>query len=138
MSARQAALAPEVSIRGVRSPLRQAGNPVAEEAVVFVHGNPGSSEDWSDLVPAVGAFGRAVAYDMPGFGHADKPADFPYTMDGLATHLGDLLASLGIRRVHQVLHDGGGDQTATIRALPMIIKGIRKMGLELTTIPPDC
>jgi peptidoglycan/xylan/chitin deacetylase (PgdA/CDA1 family) len=32
------------------------------------------------------------------------------------------------------LHDGGGDQKATVRALPMIIKGIRKMGLKLVEI----
>ena len=34
-----------------------------------------------------------------------------------------------------LLHDGGGDQSATINALPTIIKGIRKMGLRLVTIP---
>jgi peptidoglycan/xylan/chitin deacetylase (PgdA/CDA1 family) len=34
-----------------------------------------------------------------------------------------------------LLHDGGGDQHATIGALPDIIKGIRKMGLRLTGIP---
>jgi peptidoglycan/xylan/chitin deacetylase (PgdA/CDA1 family) len=33
------------------------------------------------------------------------------------------------------LHDGGGNQKATVRALPMIIKGIRKMGLKLVAIP---
>jgi peptidoglycan/xylan/chitin deacetylase (PgdA/CDA1 family) len=32
------------------------------------------------------------------------------------------------------LHDGGGNQRATVRALPMIIKGIRKMGLRLVAI----
>ena len=36
-----------------------------------------------------------------------------------------------------LMHDGGGDQHATIGALPMIIKGIRKMGLDLTTIPRE-
>ena len=34
-----------------------------------------------------------------------------------------------------LMHDGGGDQSATIAALPDIIKGIRKMGLDLVTIP---
>jgi peptidoglycan/xylan/chitin deacetylase (PgdA/CDA1 family)/sulfur carrier protein ThiS len=34
-----------------------------------------------------------------------------------------------------LLHDGGSNQTATIRALPKIIRGIRKMGLELVAIP---
>lgn len=33
-----------------------------------------------------------------------------------------------------LLHDGGGDQSATVRALPRIIRGIRDMGLELVAI----
>ncbi len=33
-----------------------------------------------------------------------------------------------------ILHDGGGDRTATIRALPAIIKGIRKRGLRLVAL----
>jgi peptidoglycan/xylan/chitin deacetylase (PgdA/CDA1 family) len=32
------------------------------------------------------------------------------------------------------LHDGGGDSSATIRALPRIVRGIRRMGLRLVTI----
>jgi peptidoglycan/xylan/chitin deacetylase (PgdA/CDA1 family) len=35
-----------------------------------------------------------------------------------------------------LLHDGGGDGAGTIAALPKIIKGIRKMGLDLVTIDP--
>jgi peptidoglycan/xylan/chitin deacetylase (PgdA/CDA1 family)/sulfur carrier protein ThiS len=33
-----------------------------------------------------------------------------------------------------IMHDGGGDRTATIRALPHIIRGIRRMGLRLVTV----
>jgi peptidoglycan/xylan/chitin deacetylase (PgdA/CDA1 family)/sulfur carrier protein ThiS len=33
-----------------------------------------------------------------------------------------------------ILHDGGGDRSATIRALPGIIKGIRARGLQIVTI----
>jgi peptidoglycan/xylan/chitin deacetylase (PgdA/CDA1 family) len=33
-----------------------------------------------------------------------------------------------------ILHDGGGDQSATIGALPAIIKGIRAKGLQIVTI----
>ncbi len=51
----------ELIVAGVRSPYIQAGPPDADEAVVFVHGNPGSSQDWAALVDKVGAFGRAVA-----------------------------------------------------------------------------
>jgi peptidoglycan/xylan/chitin deacetylase (PgdA/CDA1 family)/sulfur carrier protein ThiS len=34
-----------------------------------------------------------------------------------------------------LLHDGGGDAAHTIKALPAIIKGIKKMGLKLVAIP---
>jgi pimeloyl-ACP methyl ester carboxylesterase len=98
----------EVVVDGVRSPVREAGEEGAEEAVVFVHGNPGSWHDWADLLDRAGAFARAVAPDMPGFGSADKPESFDYTLAGYAAHLDGLLGRLGIRRAHLVLHDFGG------------------------------
>lgn len=97
-----------VTAGGIRSPLLASGPVDSEEAVVFVHGNPGSSQDWADFVVRTGRFARAVAFDMPGFGRADKPKDFEYTVEGYATHLGRILDELRIRRAHLVLHDFGG------------------------------
>ena len=97
-----------VTVRGVGGPVLQAGPPDAREAVVFLHGNPGSGEDWRALVAATGTFARAVAPDMPGFGRADKPRDFPYTTEGYADFLDALLGELGIDQAHLVLHDFGG------------------------------
>jgi pimeloyl-ACP methyl ester carboxylesterase len=97
-----------VCVRGIGLPVLEAGPSGASEAVVFVHGNPGSGEDWRDLVRQTGEFARAVAPDLPGFGRADKPADFPYSVEGYADFLDTLLAELGIDRVHLVLHDFGG------------------------------
>lgn len=97
-----------VHVAGVRSPYLACGDVNRDEAAVFVHGNPGSSEDWRPLVAAVGRFGRAIALDMPGFGKADKPASFDYTVQGYARHLDDARAQLGVRRAHLVLHDFGG------------------------------
>ncbi|MDB6106685.1 MAG: hypothetical protein JWO52_6684 [Gammaproteobacteria bacterium] len=100
----------ETSVRvdGICSPLLEAGPPGAVEAVVFVHGNPGSTADWTPLVASVGEFGRAVAMDMPGFGAADKPEHFDYSVPGYARHLGRLLAGCDVRRAHLVMHDFGG------------------------------
>ncbi|MBM7807684.1 pimeloyl-ACP methyl ester carboxylesterase [Geodermatophilus bullaregiensis] len=98
----------EVTVAGVRSPYLHAGPADADEAVVFVHGNPGPAEDWRRLLARTGAFARAVAPDMPGFGGADKPDSFVYTVDGYARHLAGVLDGLGIRRAHLVLHDFGG------------------------------
>jgi pimeloyl-ACP methyl ester carboxylesterase len=96
----------EVKVAGVRSPVVDLG-PRSETAVVFVHGNPGSAWDWEHLTREVSAFARAVALDMPGFGTADKPRNFRYTVRGGAEHLGGALEALGVRRAHLVLHDFG-------------------------------
>ncbi len=93
---------------GVRTPVVQAGAAASPEAVVFVHGNPGSTSDWTSLMQRVAPLCRVIAMDMPGFGQADKPQDFDYTVDGYAKHLDALLDALGVRRVHLVLHDFGG------------------------------
>jgi pimeloyl-ACP methyl ester carboxylesterase len=85
-----------------------AGDPAASEAVVFVHGNPGPAEDWRALLSQTGEFARAVAPDMPGYGGADKPREFPYTNEGYAQHLAGVLDQLAITRAHLVLHDFGG------------------------------
>jgi pimeloyl-ACP methyl ester carboxylesterase len=98
----------QVVVDGVRSPVHEVGEPGAEEAIVFVHGNPGSWHDWAGLLGRVGGFARAVAPDMPGFGSADKPESFDYTVGGYAAFLDAALAQLGIRRAHLVLHDFGG------------------------------
>jgi peptidoglycan/xylan/chitin deacetylase (PgdA/CDA1 family) len=34
-----------------------------------------------------------------------------------------------------LLHDGGGDRSATVAALPAIIGGLRRLGLTLTVLP---
>ncbi|HEV7495995.1 alpha/beta hydrolase [Baekduia sp.] len=97
-----------VTVNGVRSPVLEAGPASAEEAIVFVHGNPGMAAHWTRLLEPAGAFARAIALDMPGYGGADKPRDLPYTVDGYAAHLTGALEQLGVRRVHLVLHDFGG------------------------------
>jgi pimeloyl-ACP methyl ester carboxylesterase len=56
-------------------------------------------------VERTGTFARAVAWDHPGFGQADKPAGFDYSVQGYAAHLGRCLEVLGITRAHLVLHD---------------------------------
>ena len=98
----------EVAVEGVRSPLIQAGRAADSEAVVFLHGNPGSRLDWGDLVGRVGEYGRALAFDMPGFGQADKPRDFDYRVEGYAAFIDGALEQLGVQRVHLVVHDFGG------------------------------
>jgi pimeloyl-ACP methyl ester carboxylesterase len=94
---------------GTRTRLVQAGPADAAEAVVFVHGNPGSADDWVRLVGAAGAAGhRAVAFDLPDFGETIAPDGFEHTPFGYAEFVAEALAELGIERAQMVLHDFGG------------------------------
>ena len=87
---------------------------------------PGGSYDDDVLQQARQAGMRTVLWDV-------DPSDY------LESRTKRDLAAFVLRRVRPgsivLLHDGGGDQHATIGALPAIIKGIRKMGLRLTAIP---
>jgi pimeloyl-ACP methyl ester carboxylesterase len=102
------ARAGRVTVGAVSSPVSEAGPGDSREAVLFVHGNPGSRRDWDRLLEAVGQHGRAVALDMPGFGQADKPRDFDYRVAGYADFIEGAREQLGIDRAHLVLHDFGG------------------------------
>jgi pimeloyl-ACP methyl ester carboxylesterase len=97
-----------VEVDGLVSPLIEAGPEGAREAVVFVHGNPGSRTDWTALVTACGEIARSLAIDMPGFGQASKPRSLPYEVPAYARFLQGAMEQLGIERAHLVLHDFGG------------------------------
>jgi pimeloyl-ACP methyl ester carboxylesterase len=97
-----------LSVAGTRSPMIEAGPSDAREAIIFVHGNPGASSDWTALVQAAGELGRAVAFDLPGFGGAKAPAGFGYDVTAYAEFIEAAREQLGIERVHLVLHDFGG------------------------------
>jgi pimeloyl-ACP methyl ester carboxylesterase len=94
---------------GTRTRLVQAGPVDASQAVVFVHGNPGSADDWVRLVAAAGQAGhRAVAFDLPDFGETVAPEGFAHDVPAYATFVAEALAELGVERLHLVTHDFGG------------------------------
>ncbi len=98
----------ELEIDGIRTPLREAGPPEDREAVVFLHGNPGSGADWEELVDVVAAGGRrALAWDAPGFGRSAAPG-FVQSVDAHAAFVGRALDVLGVERAILVLHDFAG------------------------------
>jgi len=97
-----------ISIGGTWTRLLQAGPHQASEAVVFIHGNPGSASDWSTLVEEVGSSHRAIAFDLPDFGQTAADPDFGHTVQEYADFIDEALKTLGITRAILVLHDFGG------------------------------
>jgi pimeloyl-ACP methyl ester carboxylesterase len=91
---------------GVGSFVREQGS---GEAVVLLHGVPSSSFLYRKVIPPLAAEGlRAVAFDYPGLGLAERPEDFDYTWSGLSRFTGEALDALGVERCHLVVHDLGG------------------------------
>jgi len=55
-----------------------AGAPV----MILIHGFTSSTITWKECLPALSKHYHVFALDMPGWGFSDKPADFPYGLDG--------------------------------------------------------
>jgi len=100
----------EIRALGLRTRVFEVGPASADEAVVFLHGQPGSAEDWSELLPGVARFARGVALDWPGWGKADRPhvKEWDFSAGTYSTFLAAAFSELGVKRAHLVMHDLGG------------------------------
>ncbi len=74
--------------------------------IVFLHGNPGSSYGWRNVLPHVGG-GRLLTPDLIGMGRSPKP-DIAYSFADHARHLDAWFDALGLDDVVLVGHDWGG------------------------------
>ncbi len=78
------------------------------QPVVFVHGNPSSSEEFEEVIDALGEGHRCIAVDHIGFGGSDKPSDWDYLPINHAKNFSALMASLELDNVILVVGDWGG------------------------------
>lgn len=96
-----------VTVGGFSTPVIEAGPRDSSEAIVFMHGNPGSSVDYLGLLRSVPKGTRILAFDMIGFGKADKPYGFPYDFPAARPLIDRAFREQGLERVHLVGHDVG-------------------------------
>ena len=91
---------------GVQSFVRSEGTGTP---VLLVHGLPASSYLYRKVIPELASHGlRAVAFDLPGMGLADRPTTFDYRISGLGDFAAAAVESLGLTSFHLVVHDAGG------------------------------
>ena len=102
----------------VRSFVREEGS---GPAVLCIHGMIGSSFLYRKVLAELAARGlRGVAFDLPGFGLAERPPGYDYSWTGLGRFCVAAVDELGLRDFHLVVHDIGGP-----------------VGFELATALPD-
>jgi pimeloyl-ACP methyl ester carboxylesterase len=85
-----------------------AANVESGEAVLMLHGNPTWSFLYRDLVKTLAPQLRCVVPDHVGMGLSEKPENYPYTLAQRIDDVAALVARLGLKRVHLVVHDWGG------------------------------
>lgn len=78
------------------------------EPVVFVHGLGGRWQNWLENLPAVADAGyRAIAFDLPGFGASEMPAE-PISIGGYGRWVDALCDELGLGSAAWVGNSMGG------------------------------
>lgn len=96
-----------IRVAGFNTFAIEAGPREAREAVVFMHGNPGNTLDFLGLLRSVPRGTRVIAFDILGFGKADKPWDFPYDLAASRILADRVFRELSVERMHLVGHDVG-------------------------------
>src|SRR4051795_3584497 len=84
---------------------------------------------WAFQLPAYTEQFRCIAVDLPGTGESDKPAG-PYSTEGHADQLADLLGALGIERAH-----GAGTAFAAAEAMHLAARHPTACGRSRCTAP---
>lgn len=78
------------------------------EPLIFVHGLGGCWRNWLESLPYFGRSHRAIALDLPGFGHSPMPS-WEIDMQAYGRLLHDFCEKLGIDRVAALVgHSMGG------------------------------
>ncbi len=99
-----------------------AQHPGDQEPVVLLHGFPGSSFDWAEVLPLLASTRRVLTLDLPGYGLSAKPADGDYSLFRQADVVEAVLAAHDITQCSVVAHDMGDTVAAELmaRRLPAV------------------
>ena len=90
----------------------------AATPLVLLHDGLASHETFLATMGHLSSSFRVVAPDLPGFGASEKPDPhrYPYGYDGFADSIADLIAALGLGRVHVCGHAMGGGVALALAA----------------------
>jgi len=89
----------KASVRGRKIFYREAGDPSAP-TILLLHGLPGNSAEYCNLIIALADRFHLIAPDYIGFGESEAPAPhaFNYTFENLTALVADLIEEIGSSR----------------------------------------
>jgi len=109
-----------------------ANDGIERPKCLLLHGNPGSLQDWEQMVPRLAEFADVAAIDLPGFGKSDRTgaASAALNLDRLAEHAMGALNALDWRAPIFLLgHSHGGGVAQTVAAsYPDRVAGLALIG----------
>jgi len=77
--------------------------------VLMLHGNPDNADEWRPLMGHLASRYRCLAPDFPGYGHADLPDSFGYTLAEQVRFVEGVLEAMQAQGpITLVVHDTGG------------------------------
>lgn len=101
------------------------------EVLLCIHGFPTASWDWHRVWEPLCRRFRVIAPDMIGFGFSAKPKRYDYSIHDQADLHAELLARLGIDRVHVLAHDYGDSVAQELLARDLERREVGGGGIEL-------
>jgi pimeloyl-ACP methyl ester carboxylesterase len=99
----------QVELPGARVNYAEIGE---GEPILFVHGLAGCWRNWLENLPHFGRTHRAIALDLPGFGHSPLPS-WPIDMPAYGRLIHDFCEELGIGSVAALVGNSMGGFVAT-------------------------
>jgi pimeloyl-ACP methyl ester carboxylesterase len=97
-----------VNSGGIRLFYRHFGSPGGEPVLIMHGANYFDSLDWAEVAGALAADREVAAMDLRGFGQSDWSPNLDYSMDAHMEDIRALMADLGWRRVHLLVHSRAG------------------------------
>lgn len=76
--------------------------------MLMLHGFPTWSYDYAEIAPLLASHYDVVTPDFLGYGASDKPRDYAFSVPDAADTVEALMASIGVRETHLVIHNYGG------------------------------
>jgi pimeloyl-ACP methyl ester carboxylesterase len=114
----------DVSARGARirfveaGPVRGSDDEAAASPLVLLHDCAATHETFAEAIARLAETFHVIAPDLPGFGGSEKPdpQKYAYGFDAFSESVFDLVAALGLGRVHVCGHGMGGGVALTLAA----------------------